>query len=637
MKFSSTVVSTLALLSFGTSTTTNAADVNQGALDAAISCNKEFGPLTFVLLEDEAVNAAIEDDIRQDLAKIGFEVEARPLSKADINVAKQSGNFHFSISETWGTPYDPSSYASGWIDGDGGAGVFPSMVNMEAPSTREELLDMVKDVLKEDRPSELETKWEAIHKYYHEQAIMMPLYGKRIPTLYNRRLTGYEAGYQQFDYPVHRMSPVSGSTTVTIAPGARTGLFKTVGTLNAHVYGPNEFFSNNWIYEGLVSYGANGQILPSLATKWVVTSNNIGGDDYTFTLRDGVTFHDGAAWNCTVAKQNFDHIFAGALSTEKHGWYGVGLYTEEAVCNSDMELVLRTNSKHGPYLQELTLIRPTRMISPNAFVDGSSTDPLSANSCHLDWGTVDATEFKEEVTCVGIQSISGTGPFKFVSRETGDGIDTRVIFEANEDYWGGAPAIKRLEVVRYATSAEVKDALLNGELDLVWGGGVLSDADIVEIQNDPTLSERIQVAHSGDLQNVILLLNSGNPPFDDINVRKTVIHSINKAAIVESELSGLQQVVDSIFPLEAPYCDVDLTPRWDYDFEKAVLLSCDGTAGNFVSNENEDKCNGLAVGLGIGLGVIAALALVCGINMYCKNKKLQEELNLQRKEGAVDA
>ncbi len=38
----------------------------------------------------------------------------------------------------------------------------------------------------------------------------------------------------QFDYPVHRLKPLTGSTTLKIAPGARTGMFKTVGGLDAH-------------------------------------------------------------------------------------------------------------------------------------------------------------------------------------------------------------------------------------------------------------------------------------------------------------------------------------------------------------------------------------------------------------------
>ena len=52
---------------------------------------------------------------------------------------------------------------------------------------------------------------------------------------------------------------------------------------------------------------------------------------------------------------------------------------------------------------------------------------------------------------------------------------------------------------------------------------------------------------------------------DNINVRKTIIHAINKGEFVRKELQGLQQVVDNVFPLSAPYSDVDLTPRWDYD------------------------------------------------------------------------
>ena len=47
-------------------------------------------------------------------------------------------------------------------------------------------------------------------------------------------------------------------------------------------------------------------------------------------------------------------------------------------CNDDNQFVLRTNAKHGPYLQELTLIRPVRMISPNSFVNGNTTGKSQA-------------------------------------------------------------------------------------------------------------------------------------------------------------------------------------------------------------------------------------------------------------------
>ena len=102
----------------------------------------------------------------------------------------------------------------------------------------------------------------------------------------------------QFDYPAHTLRVLEGPTTVTVAPGAQTGLFSSdtgVGRLDAHSYRPNEFFANNWVYDGLVEYGAGGSVLPALATSWVVFDRPGGeGKEYYFTLREGVTFHDGA-------------------------------------------------------------------------------------------------------------------------------------------------------------------------------------------------------------------------------------------------------------------------------------------------------------------------------------------------------
>lgn len=551
------------------------AAIREGALQAAVECNADLGELDFVFLEDDAGVRAIEDDIRENLAVVGLTVRPKPLSKADVNTARQGGDFHLSVSETWGLPYDPHSFASGWIDGNGGEGIFPAMVNFSEPSSREELLEMVEAVLQEDDPISAKAKWAEIHKYYHEQAVLLPLYGKRIPTLMNRRLSGYVAGNQQFDYPVHRLRVSKGPKSVTISPGARTGLFKTVGTMNAHVYGPNEFFSNNWVYEGLVAFGSTGKVIPSLASAWTTVPNDIGGDTYTFDLRQNVTFHDGAAWDCSVAKANFDHILAGPLAEVKHGWYGVGSYTEEWFCDGDGRFVIRTNRKHESYLNELALIRPTRMISPNSFAGGIDADPLSSNSCHLDWGEVAGADATETVNCVGIASIAGTGPFKYVSKEEADGATTQVLFEGNADYWDGAPEIEQLKIVRYPTDSDVKEALLDGSLDLVWGAGVLSDSDILEISNDPSLAEMIQVAQSEPIQNALLILNTGKAPLDDINVRKTVIHAIDKGALLAKELP-LSRQVDNVFPRGAPYCDIELSPRWSYDLEKAVLLSCNG-------------------------------------------------------------
>ena len=78
------------------------------------------------------------------------------------------------------------------------------------------------------------------------------------------------------------------------------------------------------------------------------------------------------------------------------------------------------------------------------------------------------------------------------------------------------------------------------------------------------------------LQNRIVILNTAKAPTDELTVRKVIIHGVDKAAIIDKELAGLAKPADSLFPKNAPYCGIDLTPRFDYDFEKATLLNCPG-------------------------------------------------------------
>ena len=117
------------------------------------------------------------------------------------------------------------------------------------------------------------------------------------------------------------------------------------------------------------------------------------------------------------------------------------------------------------------------------------------------------------VTCAGIRSISGTGPFKFVSRTTNtDGLDD--LFARNDKYWDGVPDVEILNVVRYDNADAVKQALLDGTLDLVIGAGVLDPNDVEEefllYRND-----QCEVLHSDPVANAIVVLNAARHPTDD--------------------------------------------------------------------------------------------------------------------------
>ena len=526
----------------------------------------------FVVLAGDSVQIVVEEDIRVELEKIGITVQARYLPKTELNAAVVAGDFNMLFADTYGAPYDPHSYLAGWEAET--EFHHPSLTAMEPPLDIETFPELVKNVSEQMDPVVRQDMWTEILQLIHDQVLHLPLWGKRIPSVVNRKFEGYLPGYQQFDYPIQNIRiPEKSDRNVTIAPGAQSGLFESVGELDAHAYRPNEFFSNNWVYDGLVSYGANGVIEPALAASWTVEATTGGGEIIRFALRENVVFHDGAAWNCSVAKLNFDHVFAPPLREPGwHGWYNLPKYLSDWYCDDEMTFVLESETAYYPLLQELTYIRPLVMLSPLGFVNGLDTSPETDNSCRVSWGTIVSSDNSSTITCAGTVAISGTGPFKFVSRKINatTGFDDEVIFARNDDYWGGTPDIEQVTVVRYTDPAVVKEDLLNGDLDMVLGSGVLEPSDVEDIRLN--YDETFEVLHTTPLQNTLAIFNAAKPPTDNIDIRKIIVHAVNKGTIIKEHLGNAEEPASELFPLTAPYCDVYLTPRFDYDYEKAVLV-----------------------------------------------------------------
>ena len=157
-----------------------------------------------------------------------------------------------------------------------------------------------------------------------------------------------------------------------------------------------------------------------------------------------------------------------------------------------------------------------------------------------------------------------------------------VLFERNKDHWEPVPtnAVDFMRLVYYKDHSAVKDALVKNNLDAVIGAGVLNPADIGEFQRNGVFKQtdgsflRLKVYLSEPLQNRIVIINTAKAPTNELKVRKVMVHAVDKASIISKELGSLAKPVNGLFPKSAPYCDVDLTPRWDYDLEKAELLNC---------------------------------------------------------------
>ena len=206
--------------------------------------------------------------------------------------------------------------------------------------------------------------------------------------------------------------------------------------------------------------------------------------------------------------------------------------------------MIETKVKYYLFLQELSFIRPLCMLSHVVFA--GNKDPYNSNSFHVGWRVIDGVYGGKKVNCTGITDISGTGPFKFVSRKLVElddetTVDEEVIFSGRSDYWDGTSSIETLIVKHYKDSIEVKNALLDGSLDLVWDSGVFTAQDLVDLDEDET--NDISVFHSDDIQNMILLLNSDKAPLDNTNLCKTIIHAIDrKPSLMMSLVEFMRQL-----------------------------------------------------------------------------------------------
>lgn len=315
-----------------------------------------------------------------------------------------------------------------------------------------------------------------------------------------------------------------------------------------------------------------------------------------------------------VAKLNFDHVLSDTVR-QRHQWYGIPQHLKRWSCTDNGEFVLETSTPFYPLLQELTYVRPLVFASANSFAEGVDSHPDQHNSCEPGLFGSQYDYLEKTVTCLGLKAPIGTGPFKFVDRQflAGDETtDAKVVFARNEDYWGTIPEIEFLEVQYFENNNQVEAALLSGKLDMALGVGPLSANQVQEMKF--SYSDLFDVRHSDVTQNALLVMNTGKAPTDDIEVRKAIIHAVNKASFIEDEFAGLEQPASQLLPLTAPYCNLDLSPKWSYDLDKAKFLNCP------AATDAKSLSSGAIIGIAASSVVAVLLLLFVGRMIYREKK-----------------
>jgi peptide/nickel transport system substrate-binding protein len=191
------------------------------------------------------------------------------------------------------------------------------------------------------------------------------------------------------------------------------------------------------VRKDLLGQSLNVEIVPQLAESWEVAPDGL---KYTFTLRQGVTFHDGSAFNAEAVKAN---------------------YERNAVPESEYYYA---NAWHGSIA--FPSVASVETPDEHTFIFNMATpliEFLAAIGDYYWFGIASPTRIKE----VGNENLaanpSGTGPFKFAERVEGD----HTTFERFEEYWGEKAYLDRLIVRPILDDSTRVVALQNGEIDLM--------------------------------------------------------------------------------------------------------------------------------------------------------------------------
>ncbi|WNC12272.1 nickel ABC transporter substrate-binding protein [Brevibacillus brevis] len=305
---------------------------------------------------------------------------------------------------------------------------------------------------------------------------------------------------------------------------------RDIGQMNPHTYNPSQLFAQSMIYEPLVSYKEGGKLEPLLAESWSISKD---GKEYTFTLRKNVKFSDGTPFTAAIVKKNFDAVMS---NPKLHSWLGVinVLDKTEVVDEHTFKMILK--KPYYPTLQDLSLVRPVRFLGEAGFPDDGDTSK-------------------------GVKKPVGTGPWLLADYKK----DEYAVFTRNPNYWGESPKIDKV-TVKIIPDAETRVmAFEKGELDLIYGEGVISMDSFNQLRESGKYGSEL----SEPVGTRSLLLNTTNEKLADLRVRMALQQGFNKQAMVEGITLGLEEKADNILSKNFPYTNVESKPV-EYNVDKAI-------------------------------------------------------------------
>jgi peptide/nickel transport system substrate-binding protein len=326
--------------------------------------------------------------------------------------------------------------------------------------------------------------------------------------------------------PADPTSSQVSAPTPSFEPGAG-GTFRYAASLGVPMWDPagvTQGFAPTYfgvVYDGLVLERSDGSLAPGLATEWEESDDAIA-----FTLREGVTFHDGTAFDADAVAYNIERVQQAA-----NGNAALLSAIDEVEVVADDEVVLHLTERVPDLLNVLARM-PGMMVSPNV---------------------------APEDIAVGVPA--GTGPYRIVSFTEG-----LTVLERNPDYFD--PTQQYADGVEFHV-LEDPGARLNAVLT-----GQVDAADLPPDQAPAAEAAGFEVDQTVASIGLLTVIDVGGqsvPELADLRVRQAIAHSIDREAWRAAVGRGYGEPTFQFFDEDSPWY-VEDWEGYDYDPERAREL-----------------------------------------------------------------
>jgi len=253
--------------------------------------------------------------------------------------------------------------------------------------------------------------------------------------------------------------------------------------------------------------GSAGEIQNALAESYEVSDDGL---EYTFHLREGVTFPDGTPLNADAVIFSFERIAPINEAEGENVGFLYTAYVDSVEAVDDMTVKVTFNDAY-PFAPQLVATNAWKIVNPNQWeADAAGT---TNTAC-------------------------GIGPLILDSFTEGE----EAIFVRNESYYG-EPSKEATVIVRYfADSPTMALALQNGEIDVAWKS--LSPADIDALEN----VDGVTVETAGGTEIRYIVYNSETAPYDNPDVRLGLAQLLDREQLTDLAWQGIKVPLYSMVP-----------------------------------------------------------------------------------------